>query len=921
MKPFCLLNAGFCLFLIAAACSAQPATRPAAMEVRVVDDVTGEALAGVEVRGYAAHADAPLEEFKATGDADGRVTVSLPAGDFAGVSLTADAAGHVPVDVGWAADGAKGPPASVTLRLPRGTTVGGRVVGEDGRPAGGARLLLMAEPADGWGNDDGVPYARLARQFVTADAAGRWICDRAPAKWARFLAEAAHPDYVDSSGLVTLDDAALRDATATLTLLRGRPFRGKIVNQNGSFVNGATVELEATAAENEGRFVADAAGHFDAGRVRAESFVVLVRAPRRAPLLRRMAAEERTDDVTLTLPPGHEVAVHLRTPSGAPSAGWVRFAGTDKLRVPVWHFENVGNDGELRLWLPDESAELDVAGTGTNGTRQSVTIPPDAAEWTVTIARPPTVTVRAIDATTGLAVTPDRVAVSAKVKGHGDWQPATAAGDGFTATLPGPAKETFAQAEKPGYAVGRSATRPAVDEDVTLTVELEPAKPILGRVVDADGEPAAGAALARLPAGLGYVGPTAPMPRGPGSWADAFAGDDGTFQLPPDVVARGLFARTPGGYAVQSFAGFDGTLRLRPWRPVAVNIAASGGPVAGFNVTWRGSAADVLGAVEVEMDGVNGVTVATDATGRATIPTAGDAGLVTIAPPGGPDFLRLWQRWGRDDAAASLSLELSAGVAGRAVVPPDAPAGWAYEFAVLARPADAAADPATAPNWSNAEPDDGWPAAAYCPVAADGRFRFKAVEPGRYLLSVSAGVPATGWACSLGMPAARERRWVDVAAGGNDLGDVILKPVPRPEVGDPAPPFTAATLDGKPSALQSLAGKVIVIDFWATWCPPCVAAVPEVRKLAEQFAGDDRVVVLSLSADQSPDDAARFVASHAMAAANWRQVYGGFPSSVMQAYGVPSLPSVWVIAPDGRVAARDLKIEDAAAAVRTVLGE
>ena len=84
------------------------------------------------------------------------------------------------------------------------------------------------------------------------------------------------------------------------------------------------------------------------------------------------------------------------------------------------------------------------------------------------------------------------------------------------------------------------------------------------------------------------------------------------------------------------------------------------------------------------------------------------------------------------------------------------------------------------------------------------------VEPGRYLLTLSAGIPATGWACALGMPAARTQMWVELRDGENlDLGEIVMDRVPRPEVGDVAPPISAQTLDGKPFELTDNAGKVI----------------------------------------------------------------------------------------------------------------
>ena len=70
--------------------------------------------------------------------------------------------------------------------------------------------------------------------------------------------------------------------------------------------------------------------------------------------------------------------------------------------------------------------------------------------------------------------------------------------------------------------------------------------------------------------------------------------------------------------------------------------------------------------------------------------------------------------------------------------------------------------------------------------------------------------------------------------------------------GKPAPDFEATTLDGKPFKLSSLRGKVVLVDFWATWCAPCVAELPNIKKLHDQHSADGLVVV-SVSFDPTND--------------------------------------------------------------------
>lgn len=75
---------------------------------------------------------------------------------------------------------------------------------------------------------------------------------------------------------------------------------------------------------------------------------------------------------------------------------------------------------------------------------------------------------------------------------------------------------------------------------------------------------------------------------------------------------------------------------------------------------------------------------------------------------------------------------------------------------------------------------------------------------------------------------------------------------------DTAPTFTLNTLDGEEISSDSLRGKVIYLDFWASWCGPCKVSFPDMRDLQSEF-GEDVLQVIAISVDNNPDDARRFV--------------------------------------------------------------
>lgn len=111
-----------------------------------------------------------------------------------------------------------------------------------------------------------------------------------------------------------------------------------------------------------------------------------------------------------------------------------------------------------------------------------------------------------------------------------------------------------------------------------------------------------------------------------------------------------------------------------------------------------------------------------------------------------------------------------------------------------------------------------------------------------------------------------------------------------------APPFTVTTLDGKKISLDDLQGKVVLIDFWATWCGPCREALPHVKEIAKKFDGQP-LTVLSISVDTDEEKWKTFVAKNEM---TWPQYLDrGFPGPIAKSFGVEAIPHTFTIDADG----------------------
>jgi thiol-disulfide isomerase/thioredoxin len=97
------------------------------------------------------------------------------------------------------------------------------------------------------------------------------------------------------------------------------------------------------------------------------------------------------------------------------------------------------------------------------------------------------------------------------------------------------------------------------------------------------------------------------------------------------------------------------------------------------------------------------------------------------------------------------------------------------------------------------------------------------------------------------------------------------------------------------TSLEDFKGKVVLLDFWATWCSPCRDALPKVRQLQSVYSGGDFVVV-SISEDDDQNGWKSFVASHGM---TWAQRFDG-DNTFMKTYQVRALPTYVLLGKDGQ---------------------
>ena len=114
--------------------------------------------------------------------------------------------------------------------------------------------------------------------------------------------------------------------------------------------------------------------------------------------------------------------------------------------------------------------------------------------------------------------------------------------------------------------------------------------------------------------------------------------------------------------------------------------------------------------------------------------------------------------------------------------------------------------------------------------------------------------------------------------------------------GKPAPDFTLDSLEGKSVSLASLKGKVVILDFWATWCGPCRKGLPVLMDIAKKRA-DDGVVLWSVDMREQPAQVKAFLEK-----SNWDlPVLMDRDGKVGTKYGVGGIPHTVIIGPDGKI--------------------
>ena len=131
--------------------------------------------------------------------------------------------------------------------------------------------------------------------------------------------------------------------------------------------------------------------------------------------------------------------------------------------------------------------------------------------------------------------------------------------------------------------------------------------------------------------------------------------------------------------------------------------------------------------------------------------------------------------------------------------------------------------------------------------------------------------------------------------------------IKRTSIGNVAPDFTLPTPDGKNVSLSDYRGKIVLLDFWASWCMPCRAESVLVKEIYQKFH-EKGLDVFSVSSDKDEQAWRKAIEDDGMV---WNQgiLRGKNKKHVYELYGIVGIPAIWVIDPDGKIIAKGLRGE------------
>lgn len=455
-----------------------------------------------------------------------------------------------------------------------------------------------------------------------------------------------------------------------------------------------------------------------------------------------------------------------------------------------------------------------------------------------------------------------------------------------------------------GYKHGESRLIEFNERDVTLEFKLQRAPMFTAKVMNPDGTPVAGARVI-------VVAPGTSLNVGNGkvrAEKSILADDNGGFSAFLESDRTQFVVLHDAGYAlVKATAARDaGSIQLERWSTIDCSVAIGGKPTNRASVFSRHEGDwDDTAYISFASSGV------TDESGNVQL-TYVRPGNTSVAVNGAQQMAMRSRGWGstgvRETPVNTKTGESStvriggdgSDVVGR-MISPHRGVDWTLAMARL-YPKPVGNSLALEDWQSNILKRRAIPVE----ISADGSFRAVDVPPGEWRLDAMLFGPTDPKTHDImpyigGVPGTVTVPKSDATPqerAAIDMGELPAKFIVILSDGAAAPNFELTTLAGEKHRLRDFRGKWVALDFWATWCGPCVRELPELKKSWERLKGVDDVIVLGLSLDDDEAKLRSFVDEHGY---GWMHARIGGKSDVAKAYGVTGIPRMILVDPEGNL--------------------
>jgi beta-lactamase regulating signal transducer with metallopeptidase domain/thiol-disulfide isomerase/thioredoxin/protocatechuate 3,4-dioxygenase beta subunit len=933
-------------------------------QIRVVDYDTAEPLRDAAVKFDLDFYDRASEAQEQTTGADGTASIEFETAGLKRFAYSIEKPGYLAPHGEWIKHQVALVPEQFELKASQGTEIGGRVSDEAGKPVAGAELLFdrpmnMILSASDHPVDNRKWSVRAGQRVATTDALGAWRarCIHPSVSWAALRVR--HPDFADSvySTDITkameaegkdhaLEFAELAQRRAEFILAPGIPVTGKVIDDTGTPRAGIDVRYADRPSQNpfwddlmgKGSVTTDAGGRFRVAHLPKKRIFFTIQPEGYAPTVAELDLESSRPEVELRLAKGQKLTGQVLDKEDHPVSG-ARLTFKD---WSIWQgvkWEAVSDANGRFQWdhAPKEKFQVRVEKAGFLAQDKTLQGGEDQVIRVNPVLK---LSGNVVDATSKESVSRFRIFWADREDRLQQLRRFALDGSGGVYSVDvgklhsdlwfgGYAHEFLLRIEAEGYRPATSRVFSSRNGDVgeiRHDFALEPAPLISGKVVDATGQPVAGAqvALKRPISRLRLAGK--PRFENLDSTTYPVTDTEGKFRLTRDPEASHLVAVHERGVAWVEATNLtaEPIIKLQRWGRVEGTADEYDTPVTNQEI-WHSSTLLNGGRPEqIEFFVLRGTT---DDQARFSF---------DFVPPGKHRFYRMIPKSGGGSSGgpgevvevrAGETARVKLGGIGRPVVGrikvknPYVEIEWQNGFhsvhTTYPRPPENLKTREEYDSWRQREEvQRAYDSIRHHPIqfSEDGSFRIEEVVPGKYEFFIQIHDPRDPDAFAYSRYIAKFSDTFEVPDSPQrnsrepfDIGTFELSLKPQIVEGKTAAPdFTARDLGGREIKLADFKGKYVLLDFWATWCGPCIGELPYLREAHKKFGGRDDFVMIGLSLDDAIEKPREFVKKNDMP---WIQAHLGewSKTDLPGKFGVQGIPAVFLIDPEGKFIATDLQ--------------